>query len=310
MKNSLEVSLVLESYNHSEGADIEHLRLALQTATNMIMEQGRGQVLLTDTGGSSDVAALLAQDFPNVLRIDAVGQDYDGAKALAAANAAGQYVLYLDGDCLPQPGWSEFLLGPLRAGKAVAVGGFTRYEGGFLAAVLTVMDFGFLLPCKERILQCYASNNSGFRRDLLTDVPVPEGPMRCLCYSHAQLLLRQNSPVIMVPDAIVHHALPPFFSERFRRGYDDVAACWIDPNLSETSWLGLGLLAAPIFYARNIWLDWQRVLQGYRVLDLGFWQVLLTLPLFPLLRLVDLAGTFRALSSSRQPNSSQLGAGA
>lgn len=296
MNNNLEVSVVVESYNHSEGANLDRLKLALEAATKMAAEHGRGEVLLADTGGSPEVADLLAHYFPDVMRIDAIGLSYDEAKALAAANAAGEYVLYLDGDCIPEPDWLNRHLSLLRTGEAVATGGFTRYEGGFLASILTIMDFGFLLPAEERILQCYASNNSGFRRDLLADVPVPEGPMRCRCYGHAQLLLRQNKPVRMVPGAVNQHALPPFFSERFRRGYDTVAACWVNPELPETSWLSLGLLAALLFYVRNVWLDLQRVFQGHRDFGLSFWLVPLTLPLFPLLRLVDLAGIIWALS--------------
>lgn len=57
--------------------------------------------------------------------VDAVGLGYDDAKMMAAREARGGYLLYLDGDCLPQPGWKEAFLGKLRAG-ATAVGGYTR----------------------------------------------------------------------------------------------------------------------------------------------------------------------------------------
>jgi hypothetical protein len=295
-RDGLEVSLVIETYNYAEGSGIDRLASALRAATRLVAEHGRGEVLLTDSAGSPEVASLLRRDFPRVRRIDAAGLEYDLAKALAAESAAGRYVLYLDGDCVPNSGWLTAHLDRLRRGE-MATGGFTRYEGGFLPAVCTVMDFGFLLPRGDRVLPCYASNNSGFRRELLAEAPVPEGPMRCRCYSHAQLLMRRNTPVRMAPDAIVHHEFPHFFSERLRQGYDAVAACWVDPELPEARWLRVGPLLAPALYARNVWLDWWRLMRGWRDLGLMRWQAALALPLFPIFRLVDLVGMVKALAN-------------
>ncbi len=103
----------------------------------------------------------------------------------------------------------------------------------------------------------------------------------------------------MVPAAKVRHLPQPFFPERFRQGYDRVAACWADPALRETAWLKLGPLAAPLFYAENVWLDWRRLHQGRRDLAMTRWQALLAVPLFPLFRLVDFAGMLRALLERR-----------
>lgn len=294
MTNPVEASIVLETYTHGEKSNLPRLRLALQAATHMRTAQGGLEVLLADAGDDPEVAVLLRKEFQEVQHINARGLDYERAKALAARKARGRYLLYLDGDCLPDPGWLERHLESLQREDVVATGGFTRYDGGFLASVLSVMDFGFMFPRGSRALECYASNNSGFRRDVYLEFGVPEGPMRSRCYAHAQLLLRRGTPVQMVPDAVVHHALPHFFSERFRQGYDSVSACWADPKLPECRLLVLGPLSAPVFYARNVWLDWRRVVQG-RV-DLGFslWQVMLAWLLFPVLRLLDLGGMFWA----------------
>ncbi len=168
-----EFSIVVETFNHTELGDTGRLRGSLGAAVE-IAARG-GEVLCADAAGSPALAALLAE-FPGVRRVDAAGLGYDEAKRRAARHASARYILYLDGDCLPEPGWLEALLAPLRSGRADATGGFTRYDSGFLASVLTIMDFGFLLPRRERILECYASNNSGFRRELLLAAPAPDGP--------------------------------------------------------------------------------------------------------------------------------------
>lgn len=300
MENILEVSLVVESYNHSEGTSLKDLELALEAATQMINSQGKGEILLTDTEGDPKVIDLLTQKFPHVIRVEASGLSYDQAKFLAATQAKGKFVLYLDGDCLPNKNWLINHLSVLKEENVNATGGFTRYRGGFFAAVLTIMDFGFFFPIRRRILQCYASNNSGFRREFLLNLPCLEGEMRCLCYAYAQMMIKNGYPAILVPDAYNIHALPPFFPERFRQGYDTVASCWVNPALPEVKLLWLGILAAPLFYLRNVILDWLRVAQGSQNLDLNIVQMLLSLPLFPLFRLVDCIGISAALLGRRE----------
>src|SRR5207237_50975 len=124
----------------------------------------------------------LKEEFPDVRIIPALGLGYDGAKRKAAAEASGRFVLFLVGDCIPQPGWHHHLLEVLRSGRAVACGGFTRYEGGLLASIASVMDFGFLYPRVSRSLECYAFNNCGFTRESLSQVPIQQLAIRCSCY--------------------------------------------------------------------------------------------------------------------------------
>ena len=291
-----EVSVVVESYTHGEGSALERLTLALEAAMRLAEEHGDGEVLLTDSSGDTAVADLLVRRFPTVRRIDATRLDYDGAKMKAAREAAGEYILYLDGDCVPGPGWLGHHLAALRSGDAEATGGFTRYDGGFLGAIYSIMDFGFLLPARARTLGCYAFNNSGFRRELLAAAPVPEGPMRCRCYAHAQLLDRRGTPVRMVPEATVRHERQPFFRERYRQGFDIVAACWVDPRAPEGRFASLGVLGAPLVYARTVRLDWTRLFHGRHDLGLTRVQAAVGAVLLPLFRLVDLAGVARALA--------------
>lgn len=294
MKNDLPVSLIVEGYNYSEEGGLDRFRQALAAAVRMQQEGIVDEVLLIDTAGQAEIFDLL-RDFPTVARVEAIGLSYDDAKARAAEQSIGEYVLYLDGDCLPSPGWAEAHLAALIGGEAEATGGFTRYDGGFLSAVCTILDFGFLLPRKPRRIGCYASNNSGFKRSVLLSIPTVQEGLRCNCYAHAQFLQRAGHPVLLVPRAEVRHAVTPFYKERFRQGFDAVGACWINPSLTETRFLRLGVFAAPLFYGVAVWRDFRRALSGYRDLDLAVPQLLLALPLFPLFRLVDFAGMLRAL---------------
>lgn len=292
-QSEFEVSVVVESYTHGEGSGLERVRQALRAAAEMVEEHGTGEVLVADSSADPALAELIERELLRVRRVDAAGLGYDEAKVRAAEQARGAYVLYLDGDCIPSEGWLEHHLAALRSGHA-ATGGFTRYDGGFLGAIGSVLDFGFLLPVEPRVLECYAFNNSGFRRDVMLHAPPPDGPMRCRCYAHAQRLRRRGLPVWMVPEARVRHERQPFFRERYRQGFDTVAARWVDPELPGARLLRVGPLAAPIFYGHVV-RDWQRLVGSRRDLELTWWQLLPAAVLTALSRLVDLAGMVRAL---------------
>jgi hypothetical protein len=295
-----EVSIILEGYNHGEGSSLDRLRGSLRAAVRTAIDYGSAEILLADPSGDPEVTAMLDGELAAVRRVDATGLPYDEAKALAISEARGEFILLMDGDVIPdRDDWVARHVSVLRRGAA-ATSGFTRYEGGFFQMLCSVMDFGYLLPVADRDLRCYASNNTGFRRETLTVCPVAEGPLRCNCYQHADELRRRGTPVRMVTDVPVTHEAQPFWEERFRRGHDQIAACWTNPELPESRLTKLGPLAAPLFYGRDVWLDWRRIARGHRDLGLGRAKTALGIVLFPLLRLPDLAGMVRALVKRRK----------
>jgi hypothetical protein len=297
MSDAAEISVIVETHTFNEGGARERLRAVLQAVSRLGGGGLAVEVLLADVCRAPELAA----GFPKVRRVDAAGLGYDGAKLKAAAEARGRYVLFLDGDCLPAPGWLERHLAALRSGQASAVGGFTRYQGGFLAAVMSAMDFGFLLPRRARSLKCYACNNCGFLRETLERVPIPSGYVRCRCFYHAQRLARLGTPMLLVPEAAVLHEMQPIVRERSRQGYDLIAACWTDPELEQARWLRWGLLCVPVFYAAALLTDAWRLWIGRADLSLRPWQLLLALPTAAGLRLIDAAGMVRAIRRGPEP---------
>jgi len=301
----VEVSIIVEGYTCAEIGDVQRFRRSLASAVGMQQQAGNArEVIVIDTSGSPELGAVVAE-FPEVRTVKAIGLKYDDAKFVAAQQARGEYLLYLDGDCLPNAAWLDAHLGALKNG-ADATGGFTRYDGGFLAALESILDFGFLIPLKRRTLACYASNNAGFRRSILLTHRYPNGELRCNCYAHAQELQRLGRPVVLIPEARVLHRVQPFFIERFRQGFDMVAACRVNPSLRERPWLALGFFAAPLFYAESVLLDYRRMFAGHRDLGVPLWALPFTLVLFPLFRLVDLAGMVKALASRPRPTDKRV----
>jgi glycosyltransferase involved in cell wall biosynthesis len=291
----VEATVVVETYNLEEGTSSRRLVDVLRAAAAMVEAHGDAELVVLDVSRDDTVWERLQALVPDARRVVASGLGYDGAKGVAAQQARGEYVVYLDADCMPEPGWLDAHLAVLRAG-APATCGVTRYDGGFFGALCTLLDFGFLLPVRSRDLDCYASNNSGFRRDVLLASPCPDGAMRCNCYAHAQELMRRGTPVRLVPEARVRHELPDFREERFRRGFDVVAALWVNPRLWQARLLRLGPFAAPLLYAEALVHDWKRVAEDGRSLGLSPVGRVAAALLAPVARLVDLAGMLRALT--------------
>jgi hypothetical protein len=300
MTTPFAATLVVETYNLIEGTDRDRFREALRTAV-AAAEAIQGEVLVTDACGGEEVRRIVAAAAPRARILDAVGLSYDQAKMLAAAEAAGEAIVYLDSDCEPVGRWPGPLLDALAAApEAAGVGGFTRYRGdGVVAAVMSVMDFGFLLPLHRRPLACYAFNNAAFHRDALVQCPVPEGRLRCGCFAHAQRLLRQGTPMLLAPKAIAIHDLPPIVRERTRQGHDTIAACWENSALPEARFLWLGVFSLPLFWAMRVTLDWRRLLQGSRDLGLSLPGLGVALVTVPLLRLLDAGGMLHAFAVGR-----------
>jgi len=245
-----EYSIVVETFTFLEGGDTGRFFRALDAAVSIAAEDG-GEVLLIDVCGFADLHAALRERFPTVRVVHAVGMGYDHAKMKAAQAARGSFVLYLDGDCLPLPGWRDAMLAELRSGRA-AVGGYTRYDGGYRAALESVMDFGFLYPSKSRPLECYAFNNAGFNKESMLSIPAGSPFLRCACYKHAQDFKRHGVPIWMVPEAKVLHEQQPLVRERTRQGFDKVAAAWADPQVREARWLKFRLPSVVSFYLMDV----------------------------------------------------------
>lgn len=293
----IEITLVTEAYNHGEGQSLDALRRALRALEHYAANRLDREAVLVDSGRNLRIARLLQEEFPSIRHLHCPVEDYETFKEFAAIHAQGRIVAYLDGDCVPaDDDWLDRLVAPLRAGAATATCGTTIYEGeSVVTALATIMDFGFLTDSRGGPIGCYASNNVAFLRSRRIAICVPEGPMRCRCYAHAQLLQRQGDPLIHVPEAVVLHEMPGLLSERYRRGYDVVAAYWVDPQLPGAQLLQRGLRAVPHLYARGVRGDWRQIDRPHPWLNFAGRRKIAAKILSPILRLIDLAGIVRAL---------------
>lgn len=235
----MKITIVTEAYNITEGQSAEALRRTINFIDEHLESHPDHEALLMDSADGVLAGRLLEGLSDRWRCISRQGANYEVLKDLGVQEARGEYVCYLDGDCIPHSkDWVHRILAPIREGITQAVGGLTIYEGdSALAHACSILDFGFLFQQPGTDLGCYASNNVAFTRAFRLESKPPQTEMRCTCYAHAQQLWRDGTPVLFEPKARAYHELPSVKKERFRRGYDHVASCWTDPMVLESGML-------------------------------------------------------------------------
>ena len=234
------ITLVTEAYNLAEGQSEDSFLGAVAAVDQIAQDNPDVRAVVMDPSKENICAPLLSRHYPHIHSIHVPGQSYDGQKNAICRAVDTDFVVFLDGDCRPRrKDWLAQILSPLADPSIPAVSGLTLYDDDSITGkAMTVLDFGFLFNSPGMPLGCYVSNNIAFRRQAMLDIPIPdEGILRSYCYKHAQLYERAGTPIRFNPEALVLHELPDIEKERFRRGYDYVAALWADPTLEETSLL-------------------------------------------------------------------------
>jgi hypothetical protein len=255
LSESLSVLLVTEAYNLAEGQSQAAFLRAVAEIDSIAARHANVAVAVVDPTVDGVAKRLLMSRYPQIEVWHLPTESYDGQKNIIAHSSKRDIIVFLDGDCRPlRDDWLDRILAPFADPTVSAVGGLTLYEDFSLTGVaMTILDFGFLYGKSGQALGCYASNNVAFRRETLMSIPIPfDHQMRCKCYKHAQLLQRADMAIRFASDAVVLHELPDVNKERHRRGYDYVAALWVDPQLAETSWLAKPLTICERLLTQNL----------------------------------------------------------
>ena len=171
------------------------------------------------------VRACLPEGFePLALRyVPVPGGRYYQLKNAGAAEATGDLLVFLDSDCIPEPGWLQALLAGFSDPDRHAIGGNTYVEpAGVYGKTFALMWFfpfreedGPLAPARTFLV-----NNVAFRRDtfLAHRFPLEPGLSKGACLRLAQQLLANGIPIHHAPRAHCSHPAPNGLGHFLRRG--------------------------------------------------------------------------------------------
>lgn len=221
------VSLIIECENVNDvGADRagQVMRaLSAQIAEVAARRALDGEILVMYAAGSSSADEIQAAV------VDALGSlcpwpvrahacegppyQYYEQKNLAAKLATGDLLVYLDSDCIPQPGWLEAFIATFERTDVVVCAGVTSFDRDSLYSRL----FAFLIdwqiddPGPEPVVVTHGfkANNVAYRRDTFLAHPYPDnGSYKARCVQLWRELAQAGITIHRANRALVLHPAP------------------------------------------------------------------------------------------------------
>jgi hypothetical protein len=182
---------------------------------------------------------------------------YYELKNRGAAEAAGDIVVFLDSDAIPEPGWLESLLAPFADPDIQVVAGHAYIQPDSLYSKAFALWWFFPLRAEPEPLEPtthFFANNVAFRRATLLAHPFPsvDGTSRGACVALAATLGRAGIPIWKTTRAQVAHPAPRgfhhFATRALAQGRDRIArergwrATPFGTLARLAGWLGAGIV--------------------------------------------------------------------
>jgi len=217
-------------------------------------------LIMVDQG--ADTTPIPSVDRTSVRTVEVEDPSYYAMKNAGFRAATTPYVAFLDGDCMPAPGWASRATAALDAGADV-VAGKSRYVGpGAWARIMGYFDLGTVSTRADGTATAFHLNNVAFRREVLDDNPFDTRFQRSGGCVLANFQLRaKGRRIVYEPAMFVAHGNDYkkgfSLSKRFGSGHNTVnIRCFDDTNVVPYPWLPwLGPFGAPLIAGRRLWND-------------------------------------------------------
>ncbi|MEM0962008.1 MAG: glycosyltransferase family 2 protein [Bacteroidota bacterium] len=211
--------------------------------------QGPAEVLVmfnSSDFSQEDVEAVVGRyitaDNPDVT-LRYVGREdlhYYDMKNAGAEEATGDYILFLDSDVVPEPGWLDGILGPLARDYVDAVGGYCYIDPEGLVGRAFTLSWFFDPPASGggiRQTRVLFANNMVLSRELFLRYqfpPMAEGVCRRSCVTLSHTMVDDGVGLYKNPKARISHPAPNGLSHILTRamseGRDNLFFDYGDPQ--------------------------------------------------------------------------------
>jgi Glycosyl transferase family 2 len=222
----------------------------------------------------------------------------------AAAEATGDWVALLDGDCAPGPAWLAAAASAMDAHpEAAAVSGRTVYPNERLSyRVLAALSRSFLDPGRAGRTRFISNNNAIFRREVLLRHPLPDLPRPMAARLQAEAIARDGSPLYFEPEMQVTHRFEGWPMERrIRRhiGYRAIRVRQLDPDVPYAWMLRLGVLSIPLVLAARTLESWWNCVRAGRYYGLRWFELPAAFATAVFVHLLEIGGMAAAFAEAR-----------
>ena len=231
----------------------------------------------------------LVQQFPEVRLVD-TGQPVGASTArnIGIGHAQGDWLVFIDADCIAQPGWLAGLAGAMAEGWKVVGGGVVTPEKPFWRLVYNLsMFYGELASRTEKVRQFMPTLNLAVHREVtekvgLMDEELPRGQdidwTSRMTLAGYKLLFKPDAAVEHLPERKDFKTLREFV---YKSGYYMIRVRQRYPEIFKTpallrqplAWRILGPLIA-LYITLKIFLQSREVRQHLRILPYVYLQKL------------------------------------
>jgi glycosyltransferase involved in cell wall biosynthesis len=179
------------------------------------------EIVVVDDGSGDGTAEAAAAQGARVVRQERLGASHARNRGVVAAS--GEYVCFLDADCIAEPRWLEELCRPLREDPSLA-GTIGRYETGQSSLIarfvqLEVEDRYRRMAARDRI-DFLNSGTCAFRGELIARYPFDPRFQRLEDVELSFRLARDGHAMAYVPGAVVKHRHPESLAALLRRKFN------------------------------------------------------------------------------------------
>jgi glycosyltransferase involved in cell wall biosynthesis len=179
------------------------------------------EILVVDDGSSDGTAEAAAERGARVVRQDRLGASR--ARNRGVAESSGEYVCFLDADCIAEPTWLAELCRPLRNDRSISgtIGRYETDQSSLIARFVQLEVEGRYrrMTGQDRI-DFLNSGTCAFRRDVIARYPYDPEFQRLEDVELSFRLSRGGEAMVYVPAAIVKHRHPESFRALLRRKFN------------------------------------------------------------------------------------------
>ena len=209
-------SIVIETENLAKTAMSRFYQSLNSLVSQNVPITEANELILVESGDvSPDVLDRILTSYPWIIpyRLKP-NTNYYKAKMEGAAQATGEIVVFCDSDCIYEANWLEQLLRSFDSNDLVkVVAGETAMAitGAFSLGIALLWGFPTFSHRKEIYeVSFYAANNVAFRRQFLTQLPIPcdDEYYRGNCSLHGTQIRQKGYKIWKQDSAITMHPLP------------------------------------------------------------------------------------------------------
>lgn len=199
------VSAIVCTYNRAG-----RLERALRALGRQTPPPGGMEIVVLDDGSTDEtpqVCARLAGELGNLVYVSGgANGGLSRARNMGAAAARGEFLLFIDDDCIAEPDWAVRMTESLRAEPVVA-GAIGTLYGDYVQLCHNIAQLHGFMPCqKAGKVALMAGANMGFRRAALEEVGGFREGLRYAEDMDIALRAREHGyRPYLNPDAVVTH---------------------------------------------------------------------------------------------------------